>query len=1023
MAKDGRLDNGDMARALLNASKEAACLIDTEGIFLEINEEMAKRFGRKAEEIIGTNAFDYTPPEIAKARRERIRQVVETQQPIRFVDQRGDRILDSNIHPIFNEAGEVDRLALFSQDITEQKQAEDKLAESELKYRSFVENSPAGVFFYRMKNPMPLFLPFAERLSWIKDNLYLFDCNDALAHAWNMPDADSIRGMTLYEILQSDAHSLEAVIQIYDRCDYRVKGEEILVESRAGNRRYFIDNSSCEIAEGHLYSIQGTSLNITERKFYEQQIRFQSQIMEQINDSVIAVDMEGIITNWNRASEDLFKYPANEATGKHVRLVYPEESYDYLDNEIIPRLLSEGRTEIETTLVRKDGNRFDALVTLSILSDEAGITNGMIGYTIDITARKQAEQLIKESESKFRGFVENNQAGVFFYNFRKPMPLSLTLEEKVEWVKEHVYLEHCNDALSKAYGRKDAEEIKGLSLFDILDKDNRALAGLVRIYEESGHVLKNQEIALQDESGTWVYLMENATAEIIDDCIHSIQGTSLNITEQKRIQEQVRFQSQIMEQINDSVIAVDMEGIITSWNQASQKLFNYATEEAIGQHVSLVYPEESYKTLNEEIIPGLLKEKRMEIETILVKKDGRQFDGLVSLSVLTDEYGETNGMIGYTIDISARKRAERLLAESESRYRSLVQTAPVVILNLTLEGEIVDFNPVAETVLGVSLFEVIGRNFIDIFIPEEEQEKIRGKMIQAGKGDPVAGVESGLNSRDDEGRYYSWSMDHLLREGNQPDGLVCIGIDITPRRKALDALKEANATKDKFFSLLGHDLKGPIGGARDLFAMLGEQYESMSVEDVKRYITTGAGTLGHTFELLEDLLTWSRSQRDVIELKPEVFDLEEYLEINTSLYRQLADKKKIIIRKELTANVRIKADRKTSNTVLRNLLSNALKFTRQEGTITLRGGIVSVDGNCYVEISVEDNGVGISEDRIGQLFRVEADISTRGTDNERGTGFGLVLCKEFVEKNGGRIEVKSEEGKGSAFSFTLPCPD
>ena len=296
-------------------------------------------------------------------------------------------------------------------------------------------------------------------------------------------------------------------------------------------------------------------------------------------------------------------------------------------------------------------------------------------------------------------------------------------------------------------------------------------------------------------------------------------------------------------------------------------------------------------------------------------------------------------------------------------------------------------------------------------------------MIEAGKGLSVSGLESALNSRVGEERYYSWSLDHLLREGNQPDGLVCIGIDITPRRKALDALREANATKDKFFSLLGHDLKGPISGARDLFAMVGEHFESMSAEDVKQYISTGASTLGFTYELLEDLLTWSRSQRDVIELKPEVFDLGEYVEVNTSLYQQLADKKEISIRSELADGLKLKADRKTSNTVLRNLLSNAVKFTSRGGSITIKGGKATRENRSWVEIRVEDNGVGISEERIGQLFRNEADISTRGTDNERGTGFGLVLCKEFVEKNGGQIAVESEPGSGSTFSFTLPCAD
>ena len=169
-------------------------------------------------------------------------------------------------------------------------------------------------------------------------------------------------------------------------------------------------------------------------------------------------------------------------------------------------------------------------------------------------------------------------------------------------------------------------------------------------------------------------------------------------------------------------------------------------------------------------------------------------------------------------------------------------------------------------------------------------------------------------------------------------------------------------------------------------------------------------------DLLTNLLEWSRSQTGKIEFKPEYFELVGFIEETIPVFVDIAKQKSIIIKRSLPYNILGFADKHMISTVLRNLIFNAIKFTKTGGEIIVSAQREQND----VIVSVKDNGVGITKERLDKLFRIDESESTPGTNNEQGTGLGLILCKEFVEKHGGRIWVESEENKGTVFSFTLP---
>ncbi len=229
-------------------------------------------------------------------------------------------------------------------------------------------------------------------------------------------------------------------------------------------------------------------------------------------------------------------------------------------------------------------------------------------------------------------------------------------------------------------------------------------------------------------------------------------------------------------------------------------------------------------------------------------------------------------------------------------------------------------------------------------------------------------------------------------------------------------LKEANSTKDKFFSIVAHDLKNPFNSLIVLTGLLIEEYELFTEQERKEFLQQIKESAENTFSLLQNLLDWSRSQTGKQEINKEVLDMESIASKTIKLLKTNAENKKIKVSYNIPKGTTAYGDKNMISTVLLNLVSNAIKFTSENGEVTV--SVVSENGK--VEVLVSDTGVGIPGEHLDKLFIIDHKIQTKGTSNEKGTGLGLILCKEFVEKNGGKIWVHSEVGKGSRFHFTLP---
>jgi signal transduction histidine kinase len=230
-------------------------------------------------------------------------------------------------------------------------------------------------------------------------------------------------------------------------------------------------------------------------------------------------------------------------------------------------------------------------------------------------------------------------------------------------------------------------------------------------------------------------------------------------------------------------------------------------------------------------------------------------------------------------------------------------------------------------------------------------------------------------------------------------------------------LLQLNGTKDKFFSIISHDLKSPLNSLTGFLQILDMQVDAFSPSELREFAKGMNKSVKSLLELLDNLLLWSRTQTNTIEFSPLELSLSEIVDGNINLLQAVAQNKAISLLSEVNPGLRVYADRNMLNSVLRNLISNAIKFTPSNGRILIR----AQERNDQVEVSVIDNGIGMSEQTISQLFRLDTYHTTPGTANEKGNGLGLILVKEFAEKNGGSISVESKVGKGTTFTITLPA--
>jgi PAS domain S-box-containing protein len=508
----------------------------------------------------------------------------------------------------------------------------------------------------------------------------------------------------------------------------------------------------------------------------------------------------------------------------------------------------------------------------------------------------------------------------------------------------------------------------------------------------------------------------------------NVLSIAKDITEQKIMEDSLRNSEAhyrlLTEDVTDVVWKQDSNNLFTYISPADEKLRGFKSEEMIGKHVSEILTEDGFALVNKMMQSRLAKEQNAgNTGSLIFEVQQKCKDGsLVWTEVIStaehDTEGKINGFHGISRDITERKKAEEALRETNDLLSLFMEISPIYtyIKEVTpTESRVLRASENFQDMIGIPGSQMAGKTMSELF-PEEFAKKISADDWDVVlKGKEII-IEEELN-----GRYYT-TIKYPITSDNK-NLLAGYTIDITERKKIeitleknFKELEELNAEKDKFFSIIAHDLRSPFNIFLGFTQLMVEDLPKLRIEEIQNIALLMRNSANNLYNLLDNLLEWSRMQRGITHFEPVIFSVKSRITDSIQSTLEMADKKGIEFELSVPDDLTIFADENMFESIIRNLTSNATKFTSKGGKISISAS--SCKHECRFKIT--DTGIGMDDVLLGRLFHLDEQSSRKGTDGEPSTGLGLIICKDFVEKHGGKIWAESEEGRGSKFYFTIP---
>ena len=910
--KNSPEESEEKFRAIFEYNSAAIAIIESDTTISMVNDAYCEMSGYSREDVIGTSWTKQIPPDDLERLKEYNRQRLANQNDapekyeFTFYKKNGEIRHALMTVSLIQSCKQI--ITSFI-DITERKIAEETQRESETHFRTLANSGQALIWTSGIDKKCNYFnqpwLEFTGR-----------SLEQELDDGW-------VEGVHPDD-LQQCVDTYITAFDLHERfsMEYRVLHV-------SGEYRWIQDDGSPRFnSKGEFVGFIGHCLDITERKQTEMAILESGQLFSEMFDKspvalLVTTPFEGLIVDVNQAFLNDLEYCRDDVIGKTTLEI---NIFDNLnDRNKLINILKENRTVygFECGFRTKTGKLVFGL--LSIVYVQIKSKNYQLTTIIDITARKQADEVVKLEEARLECLLKINQHSVESIQEL----LDFALEEAISITESKI--------------------------------------GYIYFYNDN-----KKEFTLN----TW-------SKEVMHQCTVVEPRTVYNLEKTGIWGEAVRQRQPIL--INDFTASNPLKKGIPDGHAPLHKFLS---------------------------IPVL---------------NGSEIIAVVGVANKQNDYNDTdirqlNLMMDAVWKIVQRKQTEEALKESEERFRALfTQMSEGVALHeviynadhKAIDYKIIDINPAFEKQVGIHAEKAKGELATQLYsVSPAPYLDIYSHVAETGEHQSFQSYFQPLN------QYFEISVFSPTR-----GYFATIFTDITERMRAEKALieseanlRESNATKDKFFSIIAHDLKGPFNSIIGFSNILTEQVHEKDYDGIEEYARIIQNSSQRAMDLLLNLLEWSRSQTGRIVFNPEFVEIVTLINQVTELMNDSAQQKSIIISKKLPRNAPVIADKAMINTILRNTISNAIKFTHPGGQI-----IISVEQQKNeLMIAIADNGLGIKKEAIDKLFRIEESNSTYGTQNERGTGLGLILCKEFVEKNGGKIWVESEVGKGSTFYFTIP---
>ncbi len=753
---------------------------------------------------------------------------------------------------------------------------------------------------------------------------------------------------------------------------------------------------------------------------------FMFNIMNQLPDSIYIKDKNSNFLRINKTQIEILGVKDEfEALGKSDKdfftEVHSEEAFEdeqNLINGIVPFIKKE-----EFIKHAKQDFRWVSTIKAPLIDEEKNII-GTLGITRDITDKKQIEAALQKSELLFKSIWNNSIDGMRI----------LDPEGKIFMV---------NPAFCLMFGLTEEELIgKNISVlfYEKLPEiriQKRREKTLKKVVED----IKNKNIPYRFESQIHLWSDSFKWFEITNGYIELENKTYLlsvfrDITERKNAEVELSNSENLnkttINALSDMLFVTDKKNKVVLINNSLLNFFKNVKEDYICKDLELEDMFNVFPFLGNNFYQVISDSKK---ELIIFEKynigSSNYFFEVKFIPVI--DKNQVIRIITLILDITDIKKYEEDLRRSALIFENLNDS----VFMFNNRGEIIDLNAATEVMFGFNKKELINRH-ISVFdgyglrIPNifelkkaiEERKRWNAKLWYQN---PIKTKNKHIDIEilpltDTNGEnlaFFAISRDitELTVATNKLN--VYIG-ELQKKTLMLEEsekeLKLINSSKDKFFSIIAHDLKSPFQSILGFYNILKEDFDNLSKEEVEYIIKNmGEGTK-NLYALIENLLEWSRVQLGKIEVVKENFNLSDLTKSVISLLKGYAVKKEIEVEQNLGDNIFVFADIKMINSVINNLLSNSLKFTNRGGIIKIT---IAIKKKSAI-FKLEDNGIGMDKVTLRDLFKIDKNISRRGTENEKGTGLGLVLCKEFIERNGGTLTVKSKVNNGSTFTFTIP---
>ncbi|MEA5447470.1 PAS domain S-box protein [Leptolyngbya sp. CCNP1308] len=799
-------------------------------------------------------------------------------------------------------------------------------------------------------------------------------------------------------------------------------------------------------------------------------------IVESTSDAIISTDLNGIVTSWNAGAEVIYGYTAADIIGTPVTRLYPADKLSEA-TLILEKIRRGERIELlEAQRHRKDGQLIYVSIAASPLKDSRGSILGTSAIVRDVTALKERDREIARMSRLYAALSQINQAIVWtadrdellqkvcqalvddggfcmawigwhradtdglrpvaVYGDDGSLLPSLMLAEDYQYpasdlsvslaviaLRSHQpYI--CNDALndpatSAWRGAIAHGKFRASAHFPIwLDE---TVVGVLNVYAEQPNVFYDKEVALLQEAAGDLSFALNAFAR--DEARRQAEQS---------LRDEMRFTDTMIESMPGILYFYDTEGHFLRWNQNFERVSGYSADEITQMHPLHFFADDDRARL-EQRIGQVFTEGESSIEAAFVSKDGTATPYFFTGQRV--QFENSWCLVGVGIDLSERRRAEALLAESERKYRELVEHANSIILRWNAEGRITFLNGYGQQFFGYSEAEILGCHVMETIVPPiESSGRDLQQLMNAVCADPTA-FEQNINEnvrRDGQHVWVAWTNRiELDADGNVVE-ILSIGTDMTARLQA-EAEREkrhqaeaADRIKSAFLATMSHELRTPLNSIIGFTGIILQELAGPLNAEQSKQLAMVRTSARHLLALVNDVLDISKIEAGQLEVAREPFDLHQSIAKVVAIVQPQAAAKSLDLRVEVAPNLgEAVADQRRFEQVLLNLLSNAIKFT-DYGEVTLVAELVDdywvpgAESAAAVRLRVADTGMGIQTEDLPALFQPFQQIDSGLARNHDGTGLGLAICHRLVDLMGGDIQAKSTWGEGSTFTVTLP---